>query len=59
MKRELTNPINAFHMACELAITAPSEAKSKQATKLAEDIALMLTPEQVEAVKRSIEREMA
>jgi len=59
MSSELKTPIDAFHMACELAILAPSEAKSKQATKLAEEIALMLTPEQVEAVKRSIEREMA
>ena len=59
MSSELKTPIDAFHMACELAILAPSEAKSKQATKLAEEIALMLTPEQVEAVKRSIEKEMA
>ena len=59
MSLELTNPIDAFDLACELAILAPSEAKSKQATKLAEEIARMLTPEQVEAVKRSIERKLA
>jgi len=59
MKTELTNPIDAFHMACELAISAPSQAKSEQATRLAEEIAMMLTPEQVEAVKKSIEGAMA
>mgnify|MGYP003124300328 CR=1 FL=1 len=59
MNTELTNPVEAFHMACELAILAPSADKSKQATKLAEEIAMMLTPEQVEAVKKSIEGEMA
>ena len=59
MNTELKNPVDAFHMACELAILAPSRAKSKQATRLAEEIAMMLTPEQVEAVKRSIEEKMA
>jgi hypothetical protein len=55
---ELKSPVDAFHMACELAISAPSEEKSEQATRLAEEIAMMLTPEQVEAVKRSIESSM-
>jgi len=55
MNTELTNPIEAFHMACDLAISAPTQAKSDMATKLAEEIAMMLTPEQVEAVKKSIE----
>ena len=59
MNTELKSPVEVFHMACELAIIAPSRAKSEQATKLAEEIAMMLTPEQVEAVKRSIEGEMA
>jgi len=59
MNTELTNPIDAFHMACELAISAPSQAKSEQATRLAEEIAMMLTPEQVDTVKRSIEGAMA
>lgn len=59
MSSELTNPIDAFHMACELAIFAPSDAKSRQATKLAEEIAMMLTPEQVNAVKKSIEGDIA
>ena len=55
MSGELKNPIDAFHLACELAILAPSRAKSEQATRLAEEIAMMLTPEQVDTVKRSIE----
>jgi len=59
MKTELTNPIDAFHMACELAISAPTQAKSDMATKLAEEFAMMLTPEQVDTVKRSIEGAMA
>ena len=59
MKTELTNPIDAFHMACELAISAPSQAKSEQATRLAEEFAMMLTPEQVVTVRKSIEGAMA
>ena len=59
MNTELKNPVDAFHMACELAILAPNRAKSKQATRLAEEIAMMLTPEQVDTVKRSIEGAMA
>jgi len=59
MNTELTNPIDAFHMACELAISAPTQAKSDMATKLAEEFAMMLTPEQVDTVKRSIEGAMA
>tara|TARA_R100001369_G_scaffold81792_1_gene113110 strand:- start:357 stop:533 length:177 start_codon:yes stop_codon:yes gene_type:complete len=58
MNTELTNPIEAFHMACDLAISAPTQAKSDMATKLAEEIARMLTPEQVEAVKKSIEEKV-
>ena len=59
MNTELTSPIEAFHMACELAIIAPTQAKSDMATKLAEEFAMMLTPEQVATVKRSIEGAMA
>lgn len=59
MNTELKNPVDAFHMACELAISAPTQAKSDMATKLAEEFAMMLTPEQVATVKRSIEGAMA
>lgn len=48
-------PIEAFELAIELAITAPTEAKASQATDLAEGIAMHLTPEQVEHVKAKYE----
>ena len=48
-------PTQAFEMALDLAITAPTEAKAEQATRLAEEIAMMLTPEEVEAVKATFE----
>ena len=44
-------PIQAFELAIELAISAPTQEKTDQATKLAEEIALHLTSEQVEFVK--------
>jgi len=43
-------PIEAFELAVELAITAPTDAKAMQATKLAEEIALQLTHEQAEEI---------
>jgi len=48
-------PIEAFELAIELAITAPTEAKAIKATELAEGIAMQLTPEQVEQVKAKFE----
>lgn len=48
-------PTQAFEMALDLAITAPTEAKAEQATRLAEEIAMMLTPQEVEAVKATFE----
>jgi hypothetical protein len=48
-------PIEAFELAIELAIAAPTEAKAIQATELAEGIAMQLTPEQVEQVKAKFE----
>mgnify|MGYP005995978855 FL=1 len=44
-------PIQAFELAVELAISAPTREKSLQATRLAEEIALHLTSEEVEFVK--------
>ena len=44
-------PVEAFDLAIELALTAPTEEKSHQATRLAEEIALQLTSEQVEFIK--------
>lgn len=48
-------PVEAFDLALELAITAPTEEKSHQATRLAEEIALQMTSEQIESVKRKYE----
>jgi len=48
-------PIEAFELAVELAITAPTDAKAMQATKLAEEIALQLTHEQVEEIMSKYE----
>ena len=50
-------PIEAFELAIELAITAPTEAKAIQATELAEGIAMQLTPEQVAQVQAQYEME--
>lgn len=44
-------PIEAFELALDLAISAPTEAKAMEATELAEGIAMLLTPEQVAEVK--------
>lgn len=44
-------PVEAFGLAIELALTAPTEEKADQATRLAEEIALQLTNEQVEFIK--------
>ena len=45
----------AFGMALDLAIIAPTEDKAEQATRLAEEIAMMLTPEEVAQVKAIFE----
>ena len=42
-------------MAIELAISAPSQQKSESAVKLAEEIAMQLTNEEVELVKSKFE----
>lgn len=48
-------PIEAFELAVELAITAPTDTKAMQATKLAEEIAMQLTPKQAEEVMSKYE----
>ena len=48
-------PIEAFELAIDLAISAPTEEKSRQAIELAEGIAMQLTPKQVEEVKAKFE----
>ena len=48
-------PIEAFQLAVDLAVTASTDEKAAQATHLAEEIAKMLTPEQVESVLEIME----
>lgn len=48
--------IEAFDLAVELAITAPSKEKAKQATELAEGFAMLLTDEEVQSVKEKYEQ---
>jgi hypothetical protein len=44
-------PVEAFDLAIELTLTAPTEEKADQATRLAEEIALQMTSEQIEFIK--------
>jgi hypothetical protein len=48
-------PVQAFEMAIELAISAPSQSKSDQAVKLAEEIAMQLTKIEIDLVKSKFE----
>lgn len=48
-------PTEAFELAIELAISAPSQSKTEQAVKLAEEIAIHLTNEEVELIKSKFE----
>lgn len=48
-------PVEAFQLAIDLAVTAATNEKAAQATQLAEDIAKMLTPEQVKSVLEMME----
>ena len=48
-------PIEAFDLAIELAVTAPTDAKAMQATNLAEEIAMQLTPKQVKEIMSKYE----
>lgn len=50
-------PIEAFELAIDLAISAPTDAKAMEATELAEGIAMLLTPEQVAQVQAQYEIE--
>jgi hypothetical protein len=44
-------PVEAFELAIDLSITAPTDEQALEATKMAEYIAMLLTPEQVAEVK--------
>jgi hypothetical protein len=56
-KEDQVTPIEAFELALDLAITAPSEEKGEQATKLAEEIAMLLTNEEIKMIKLKFEME--
>lgn len=48
--------IEAFELAIELAITAPTEGKGEQAIQLAEEFAMLLTNEEIQSVKEKYEQ---
>ena len=54
---DFKNDIEALEMALRLAVTAPTDDKSKQALEMAESFANKLPPEDVYAVKRNLEEE--
>ena len=54
---QIKDPLTAFALAVDLAITAPDAESSARAVALAEEIAMHLTPEQVEQVKAQYEME--
>ena len=52
---QIQDPVTAFALAIDLAINAPDDESSDRAVLLAEEIAMHLTPEQVEQVKAQYE----
>lgn len=52
---QIQDPVTAFALAIDLAINAPDDESSDRAVALAEEIAMHLTPEQVEQVKAQYE----
>ena len=48
---QIQDPVTAFALAVDLAINAPDDESSDRATVLAEEIAMLLTPEQVAQVQ--------
>ena len=49
---------DALVLALKLAITAPTAAKERKATRLAEEIALMLTPDEISRCKKRVIQEL-
>lgn len=49
---------DALVLALKLAITAPTAAKEKKATRLAEEIALMLTQDEISRCKKRVIQEL-
>ena len=54
----LENKLDAFTLALKLAITAPTAAKERKATRLAEEIALMLTQDEISRCKKRVIQEL-
>ena len=54
---QIQDPVTAFALAIDLAINAPDDESSDRATVLAEEIAMLLTPEQVAQVQAQYEME--
>jgi len=48
---QIQDPVTAFALAIDLAINAPDDESSDRAVLLAEEIAMLLTPEQVAQVQ--------
>lgn len=51
----LMTPLQAFELAIDLCLTAPTDEKAQQATELAEQIAQQLTPAEVQSVLAAME----
>ena len=51
----LMTPLQAFELAIDLCLTAPTDEKAQQATELAEQIAQRLTPAEVQSVLAGME----
>ena len=49
---------DALVLALKLAITAPTAAKERKATRLAEEIALMLTQDEISRCKKRVIQEL-
>lgn len=52
---QIQDPVTAFALAIDLAINAPDDESFERALVLSEEIAMLLTPEQVEQVKAQYE----
>lgn len=55
--QQIQDPVTAFALAIDLAITAVDDESADRATALAEEIAMHLTPEQVAQVQAQYEIE--
>ena len=56
-RAQIQDPVTALALAVDLAINAPDDESAARATVLAEEIAMLLTPEQVAQVQAQYEME--